>query len=93
MMLSLDRQSWISCKISSIDCISAAQVWWNTDDYWNLNIVVLVEVELKKKLMPVWEDWINIFILRECTLSSYTIKETSSKYLAIFGKNFVCTVN
>ena len=60
------REKIMNIKNSSIDCISKAQVRWNTKRLFNWNTgILLAEAELKKKKTPAWEDWINSFILRE----------------------------
>ena len=57
----------MSCKSSIIDCISTAQVRWNTKRLFNSNAGIFSRNwdEEKKKKLPDWEDWINSFISRE----------------------------
>ena len=53
----------------SIGCLSTAQIGWNVKQYSTETLLFLSGVELKKKLAPAWEEWINTFILRKyCVL-------------------------
>ena len=35
------------------------------NDYLTQTMVFLAGIELKKKITPAWEDWINLYILRQ----------------------------
>ena len=53
----------MGCKNSSFDCISIAQVRWNTKRLFNSNTGIFSRSWVEKNKLR--EDWINSFILRE----------------------------
>ena len=63
----------MSCKNSSIYCISSAKDRWNTKRLFNSNTGIFNRgwVEKKKKTLA-WKDKINSFILREWNLKTRT---------------------
>ena len=70
----------MSCKNSTIDYISPAQVRWNTKRLINSNTGIFSRswVEKKKKKTPTWKDWIRI---------SYFICSVKKKYAWVSRKN------
>ena len=49
----------------SVDCVSKAQVWWNTKQLFNSNTGIFIRSWVEKKEAPAWEDRINSLILRK----------------------------
>ena len=71
------KKSWMSCKNSSIDCISIAQIRWNTKRLFNLNTGIFSRSELKK-LNTCSRRLIHSLIFRKNTMLN--ILYANSKY-------------